>query len=79
MQVAMEDVLGDDGAAQPAGVGGVGFAVGDGQGGPSGLVHPISQAVRSFLRSLLEVFAFCFYPNICRGKEKAGKSGLRVN
>lgn len=23
--------------------------------------------------------AFCFCPNICRGKEKAGKSGLRAN
>lgn len=32
---------------------GVGFAVGEGQRGPSGLVLPVNQAVRSFLRSLL--------------------------
>ena len=47
----MEHVLGDGGAAQP--VGGEGVTVEEGQRGPSGLVLPDSQTVRSFLRSLL--------------------------
>lgn len=51
LQVAMEHVLGDGGAAQLAR--GMGVAAGEGLTGPPGLVLPVSQVVTSWLWSLL--------------------------